>query len=320
MCQPGTTVAPGRRPRGLARLRRLPQHEVERIALGAIDFDARAGAQVLELLAGQLSVRRELVHVVHHVAVRRLVGVAALDQLADHRQHLVDVLGSLGLLLRPQAAERVEILVHGRGEFPRVLAPVDARLARAVDDLVVDVGDVAHVGHAQPAMPQIAAHHVEHHQHAGIADVEIVVDGDAAAVHAHVAGLDGLQFLLLARQGIVDADHAAKRFSRSWMAGSGMALSSGASSGPSGAPVSARRSGFHSAWPLAPVAAFTASTMASRLPPWRGRLGGRAEELRTRLAHARQRGLVERRATARRPPRASARHRRAAAHWDGSRR
>ena len=40
--------------------------------------------------------------------------------------------------------------------------------------------------------------------------------------------------------------------------------SSGASSGPSGAPVSASRSGFHKAWPLAPVAALTALTMASR--------------------------------------------------------
>ena len=46
-------------------------------------------------------------------------------------------------------------------------------------------------------------------------DVEVVVDGHAAAVHAHVAGLDGLEFLFLARQGIVDADHAANLLRRS---------------------------------------------------------------------------------------------------------
>ena len=73
-------------------------------------------------------------------------------------------------------------------------------------------------------MPQVAAHHVEHHQHAGIADVEVVVDRHAAAVHAHVAGLDGLQFLLFARQGVVDADHAAKRFKRSMDTGLGHGL------------------------------------------------------------------------------------------------
>ena len=172
MCQPGPAVAPRRRPRRLARLRGFPQHEVERIAFGRVDLDARTGAQIFELLARQLSVRRELVHVVHHVAVRCRVGVPVGDELADHRQHLVDVFGRLGLLLGPQAAELVEILVHGGGELRRVRAPVDARLVRAIDDLVVDVGDVAHVGHAQAAVTQVTAHHVEHDEHARVADVE----------------------------------------------------------------------------------------------------------------------------------------------------
>ena len=56
-----------------------------------------------------------------------LVGVAVVDELANHRQHFVDVFGGLGLLLRAQASELVEILVHGRGEFRGVRAPVDAR-------------------------------------------------------------------------------------------------------------------------------------------------------------------------------------------------
>src|SRR6185436_13099026 len=173
----------------------------------------------------------------------------------------------LRLLLGSLAADRVQVFVHGARELCGMLPPVDARLARAVDDLVVDVGDVAHVRDAQPAMTQVAVHHVEHHQHAGITHVEVVVDGDTAAVHAYVTGFDGPQFLLLARQGIVDADHAAKRFRRSWMVVRSMDDNSGASSGPSGEPVSASRSGFHSACPFAPVADLTASTMASSEPP-----------------------------------------------------
>src|SRR6185503_19243649 len=42
----GTALAPIRGPGRFAGLRGFPQHEVERIALGAIYLDARAGAQV----------------------------------------------------------------------------------------------------------------------------------------------------------------------------------------------------------------------------------------------------------------------------------
>jgi len=144
-------------------------------------------------------------------------GMAAVQQAITYKKELFagDVIEIRGKeKIKKKAAEAVEILVHGRGEFRRVRAPVDAGFARAVDDLVVDVGDVAHVGHAQTAVPQVAADHVEHHQHACVADVEIVVHRDAAAVHAHVTRLDGLQFLLRARQGVVYSNHA-KRFRRS---------------------------------------------------------------------------------------------------------
>ena len=51
-------VAPGRRPRRLARLGLLPQREVERRALLVVRLDPRAGAQRVERLAGQQPVVR----------------------------------------------------------------------------------------------------------------------------------------------------------------------------------------------------------------------------------------------------------------------
>ncbi len=79
------------------------------------------------------------------------------------------------------------------------------------------------------------------------------------------------------RSQLFRAVQAAKRASRSRALPGGIALSSGASSGPFVRPVSARRSGLYSAAPVRPVAAFTAFTMARRslslLGSGRGRRG-----------------------------------------------
>ena len=60
----GTLDVPARTPRPKAKASRLaglggfPQYEVQWITLGAVDLDARTGAQVVEFLAGQLSYGR----------------------------------------------------------------------------------------------------------------------------------------------------------------------------------------------------------------------------------------------------------------------
>ena len=74
MCQPGRPSPQGEAQARLARLGPLPQHEIERIVLGFVHFDALAGAQVFQALAGQFSVTGQLAHRVQHVALRRPVG------------------------------------------------------------------------------------------------------------------------------------------------------------------------------------------------------------------------------------------------------
>ncbi len=107
----GTPRPPRRIPRRLAGLGGLPQHEIERIALGLVDLDARAGAQIVELLARELAVARELAHRVQHVAVVGDVGVALVDQLPDHPDDSGHVLGGARLAIRPGDAERGAVLV-----------------------------------------------------------------------------------------------------------------------------------------------------------------------------------------------------------------
>jgi len=76
----------------------------------------------------------------------------------------------------------------------------------AVDDLVVDVGDVADEGHLEAAPQQMAADGIEHHQHAGMPHMAEVVHSDAADVHPHLARGQRTQGLLAAGQRVVKLD------------------------------------------------------------------------------------------------------------------
>ena len=180
----GPARAPGRVPRRLAGLGVLPQDEVERIALGFVDLDPRTGPQVGEALAGEPAVAGEARHRVHDIPVGGQVGVILCQQLRHHGDDLRHVLRGARLMIRALDAEPPAILVHGRDEAFGELARRLAILGGAPDDLVVYVGDVAHVGEAVAAMAQIAAHDVEHEQHARVADVHVVVHREAAHVHA----------------------------------------------------------------------------------------------------------------------------------------
>ena len=79
--------APRRVPRRLTGLRRLPEREVDRVALGLVDLDAGAGGleQLLERAVRQRAVRRERRDVEVDTAALAVdgVGVATVDELPD---------------------------------------------------------------------------------------------------------------------------------------------------------------------------------------------------------------------------------------------
>ena len=172
MCQPGrpgAAMPAWRRPGRLAGLRRLPQHEVHRVALVGRDLDARAGLHLVERALRQPAVVRHRRHAEQHVVFGH-IGMAGRDQPLDQRLHLGDVLGRARLDRRPQAAERIHVLVElplgllGDEADRLVQRQVRILLRRARVDLVVDVGDVAHVGDVVGAVevPQQPEQHVEH--------------------------------------------------------------------------------------------------------------------------------------------------------------
>ena len=201
---PRPALAPGRRPVGLAGLGPLPQHEIQRIELGLVDLHPRAGPQIVDSLARQPPVVRKLPHRVHHVAVRGDVGETFVDQRLRHRDDGAYEIGGARLQIRFLQAQRDAILVHRRGVPCGELAPILAVLRGPLDDLVVDIGDVADERDLVALRPQIPLHQVEHRQHARMADVEVVVHGDAAHVHAHFVVVQGFELFFFAREGVMD--------------------------------------------------------------------------------------------------------------------
>ena len=70
------------------------------------------------------------------------------------------------------------------------------------DELVINVGDVGDIDHLVAAVFQIAAQGVEYDQRAGVADVDIVVNGRAADIDAVFTGHLRDKFFFLTGQGV----------------------------------------------------------------------------------------------------------------------
>ena len=115
--------------------------------------------------------------------MRRQVGIAHAQ-----RPHVVEI-----MLLEPLRDHL------GRNPFRR------SRL----DDLVVDVGDVAGIDEAIRAklVPQQPRERVEHHRGPGIADVRAAINRRPADIHGDALGIGGLEVTLRPRGGVVKADH-----------------------------------------------------------------------------------------------------------------
>ena len=80
-------------------------------------------------------------------------------------------------------------------------------LRSTLDNLVVDVGYVAHISYIITARLEPAVHHVEHHQYARVAEMAVVVHRHAAHIHAGLARHNRHKFLLVSVESVVDFQH-----------------------------------------------------------------------------------------------------------------
>ena len=208
MCQPGRPSPHGDGHAGSPGFGVLPQHEIERVVFARRHVHAFAGPKFVERFAGELAVTLELADGVIHVAIPGAVGKLAPFERADHVDHRRHVLRGARLVIGFLDAERRGIFVHrgyeaGGQRLDRLVV-----LLSALDDLVLDVRDVLNVGDAKARCSQPPPHDVESDHDTRVSEVAVVVDGHSADVHAHLAGRDRNERLLLSRKRVIDLQHS----------------------------------------------------------------------------------------------------------------
>ena len=211
----GSAASPGAVPRGRGRFRRLtglPEGEVAGVALagfdGLVDLGVvLGGAHVGEALAGERAVVGLRVDVEVDVAAPVRIGVAGVDEALDEVELLGDVTG--GARLVGGGFDTEGLVRFGEFAFEAVGPgpPVPACFGRLVEDLVVDVGDVADVCDLVAAAAQPADQGVEGDGGAQVADVRGSLYGGAAQVDADLTGGDRVEGLDAGALGVVQVQH-----------------------------------------------------------------------------------------------------------------
>ena len=199
----GTTGAPWGFPAHFAGFGAFPEGKIAGVFLGFVHLDAGTGQQVLGVATTKFAIVGKPADPVVDIAIVGGIGVVVVHQDLHHGEDIVHVGSGAGFQIGPQHTKGILVPVHG------VDHPVGERrigfaiVVGAVENLVVDVGNVAHVGDIPAPGSQVAGDHVKRHQYPGVTDMAVVVNGDTADVHANLARLDGFEDFFLPSQGVV---------------------------------------------------------------------------------------------------------------------
>src|SRR5687767_1510442 len=192
-------------PRRLPRLRRLPEGEVERVALRLAHLDADARPKLVHVPPGELAVAGIAAHVEVDVAARG-VGVTLVDEPAGQVDDLGDVPRRARIVGRRPEIQHLGIMEECFDVPLRDLLVRDPLLVRPGDDAVVDVGEVGDVGDDDPLRLEVSPDRVGGNGVPHVSDVRLVLDGHAADVHPRTSRGDGLEGDLRPAPHVVDAN------------------------------------------------------------------------------------------------------------------
>ena len=115
-------------------------------------------------------------------------------------------------MIRRLNAQRCRVFIHGGyeaiGERRNRLAIFNSTL----DDLVVDIGDVTNIRDIKATASQPTLHHVEHHHHARMTEMTVVIHRHTADVHPHLARIDGSKRHFVTRKRVVNFERTHEQY------------------------------------------------------------------------------------------------------------
>ena len=142
-----------------------------------------------------------------HAGLVRVCG-AVVDKGRDELDHLVDELGGVRAVVRAQDVESFEDrLVVDRFPFGGNLGFGGSFPAGAIDDVVVDVGDVGDVVNLEAPPFEVPTHEVIRHGLTGVPEVRVVIDGGPTRVQRDLAFVALRERTDLTGERVVEADH-----------------------------------------------------------------------------------------------------------------
>ena len=195
-----TTATPLGIPLGFTGLGALPEHEVERIALGLVGSHTLATAKIVDVLTGELTVTIKATNVVSHVTAFGLISQTVGLQTINDVEHLRDEVRCTRFVRRRQATQGDHVVLHSLTEFGRQLITRDLTFGSTTNDLVINVSDVTNERHLKTAGFQPATDDVKRNESTTVTDVRVVIDRHATDVHLDFVFSQGLKRGLLARQ------------------------------------------------------------------------------------------------------------------------
>ena len=138
---------------------------------------------------GELAVPFKFPRAVVDRPVFRYISIPLVDQLPDHLDHAVDLFRRLGVRRGRLDVEAGHVLLALVDVSLGDHAGINALFHCLFDDLVVHIREVGHIVHLVSLVFKIAPYRVKNDHGPSVPDVDQVVDGGTAYIHADLPGL-----------------------------------------------------------------------------------------------------------------------------------